>query len=151
MAATPCADDTPEANTALARRWTEEVINDKNLAVLDEILAPSMVHHGASFPDAVGTEEVKTSLGRLLDAFPDMDLTVDTTIASGDLVAVRWSGPATQEGRWLGIEATRAPVEISGINIYRIQCGKIVEGWSEVNALELYRAITAGAEATPTS
>jgi predicted ester cyclase len=151
MAATPCADDTPEANTALALRWTEEAINGKNVDVLDEILAPAMVHHGASFPDAVGSDEVKAAISRLLQTFPDMSLTVDMTIASGDLVAVRWSGPGTVHGPWLGLETTGTPVDISGINIYRVQCGQIVEGWSESNILEQYRAVAAGAEATPTA
>lgn len=147
--ATPCAEDLPEANTAIARRWTEEAINEKKLDVLDEILAPSVVHHGASFPDAHGPEEVKAALDRLLAAFPDMTLTVDDTIAGGDLVAVRWSGTATHEGPWLGLEGTGTTVQMTGINLYRVQCGQIVEGWSHVNTLDLYMTLAAASAATP--
>jgi hypothetical protein len=33
-------------------------------------------------------------------------------------------------------------VQLTGINIYRIDCGKIVESWSEMNALEVLRELS---------
>src|SRR5215212_4650879 len=135
--ATPCADDSTEANVAAARRWTEEVYNEKDLDVLDEILDPSAVHHGAAFPDAVGAEAIKGALAGTFDAFPDITLAVDDTIADGDLVVVRWSGTGTNDGPWLGMEPTGKPANFTGINIYRFSCGKIVESWSEMDALSV--------------
>jgi predicted ester cyclase len=136
-AATPCADDTADANVATARRWTEEVYTGKDLAVLDEILDPAAVHHGAAFPDAVGVEAIKEALGGTFDSFPDINLAVDTTIADGDLVVVRWSGTGTNDGPWLGMEPTGKTATFTGINIYRMACGKIVESWSELDALSV--------------
>src|SRR5829696_1046411 len=94
-AATPCADDSAEANVATARRWTEEVYNGKDVTVLDEILDPSAIHHGAAFPDVAGVEAIKEALASTFASFPDITLTVDDTIADGDLVVVRWSGTGT--------------------------------------------------------
>ena len=151
-AATPCADDTPEGNLAVARRWTEDVFTDKNLDALDEILAPDAVHHGAAFPDAHGVQAVKDALSRQFASFPDMAFTIDAAIADGDLVAVRWSGTGTHEGAFLGVEPTGAPVMMTGINIYQIDCGKIVEGWSEMNAWQMLQELReASAAATPES
>jgi predicted ester cyclase len=135
--ATPCADDSAEANVATARRWTEEVYAAKDLDVLDEILDPSAIHHGAAFPDAVGVEAIKEALAGTFASFPDINLAVDATIADGDLVVVRWSGTGTNDGPWLGMEPTGKTAEFTGTNIYRFACGKIVESWSEMDALSV--------------
>src|SRR3954469_4218652 len=137
--ATPCADDSSGANVAIARRWTEDVYNGKDLAVLDEILDPSAIHHGAAFPDAAGVEAMKEALAGPFASFPDITLTVDDTFADGDLVVVRWSGTGTNDGPWLGMEPTGKTAHFTGINIYRFACGKIVESWSEMDALNVLR------------
>lgn len=136
-AATPCADDTAEANVATAQRWTDEVYTGKDLTVLDDILDPSAVHHGAAFPDAAGVEAIKGALSGTFASFPDITLAVDDTIADGDLVVVRWSGTGTNDGPWLGMEPTGKTAEFTGINVYRMACGKIVESWSEMDALSV--------------
>lgn len=141
-AGTPCAGDSPEANLAVARRWTEEVWNKQALDVLDEIVAADATHHGASFPEAHGVEAIKSALQRVLDAFPDIALTVDATIADGDLVIVQWSGAGTHKGRYLGVEPTGKTIDFTGINVYRIHCGRIVESWSEYNGLDVLRQLT---------
>jgi predicted ester cyclase len=55
---------------------------------------------------------------------------------------VRWSASATHQGPMFGLPATGKTVQITGINIYRIDCGKIVESWSETNALDVLRELT---------
>jgi NTE family protein len=139
--ATPCADDSGDANVATARRWTEEIYTGKDLAVLDEILDPSAIHHGAAFPDAVGVDAIKEALAGTFASFPDITLAVDDTIADGDLVVVRWSGTGTHDGPWLGIEPTGKTVNFTGTNIYRFACGKIVESWSEMDGLSVLREL----------
>jgi predicted ester cyclase len=148
-ATTPCADDSPEANIAVARRWTDEVWTDKNLDVLDEIASPAIVHHGAAFPDVHGVDALKEAVSRQIAAFPDINLTVDEAIADRDLVVVRWSGTGTNEGEFLGLAPTGREVMLTGINVYRIACGQIVESWSELNGLDLLRQIQEAA-GTPT-
>ncbi len=147
-ASTPCADDSPETNLALAQRWTDEVWTQQALDVLDEIAAPEIVHHGGAFPDAHGVEAVKAGVGSVLAAFPDIQVSVDDAVAADDLVVVRWSGMGTQEGDYLGIAGAGKEIPWTGINIYRIHCGKIVESWSETNGLAALRMIQESA-ATP--
>lgn len=148
-AATPCADDSAEANLELARRWTEDVWSGQDLAVIDELLAPDAVHHGAAFPDVQGPEAVAEAVGRQLAAFPDIGLTVDAAVSEGDLVAVRWSGTGTHQGAWLGLEPTGEVANMTGINIYRITCGQVVESWSRMNVLQILMALREAGMATP--
>lgn len=150
--ATPCAEDSPEANIAVAARWTDEVWTGKDLDVLDEIANPAIVHHGAAFPDVHGVEELRQAIGRQIDVWPDITLKVDEAFADGDTVVVRWSGTGTNEGEFLGLPPTGQETTLSGINIYRLACGQIIEGWSELNGLSLLRQIQGeeeGSSATP--
>lgn len=147
-AATPCAEDSPESNLPLVERWTNEVWNAQNLDVLNEIASPDIVHHGGAFPDAHGVDEIVEGISRQLETFPDIALTIDETIADGDLVVVRWSGAGTNLGEFIGHAPTGATIPISGINLYHVSCGKIVESWSEINGLEILQA-SLGAAATP--
>jgi len=142
-AATPCADDSTEANLELARRWSEEIWTGQDLEVLDEIVHPTAVHHGASFPDVQGPEAIAEAVGRQLDAFPDLMITIDEAIASGDLVAVRWTATGTQEGEYLGLEPTGNAASMTGINIYRFSCGQVIESWSEMNSLDILQELSA--------
>lgn len=149
-AATPCPDDSAEANIELARRWSEEVWTGQDLEVIGEILDPAAVHHGATFPDVQGPEAIAEAVQGQLNTFPDIVITVDEAIADGDLVAVRWSGAGTQQGELLGLAPTGDVANMTGLNIYRISCGKVVESWSEMNMLQVLQALRESAgEATP--
>ena len=149
-AGTPCADDSAEANIELARRWSEEVWTGQDLDVIGEIVDPAAVHHGAAFPDVQGPEAIAEAVNGQLNAFPDIEITVEEAIASDGLVAVRWSGTGTHEGELLGLAPTGEVANMTGINIYRISCGKVIESWSEMNILQVLTALReSSAEATP--
>lgn len=151
VAATPCAAEaSAEENAEVARRWFDEVLNEQDLAVLDEILDPAIVHHGSTVPDAAGIEGVTAALGGLLTSVPNLNVTVEYVLADQGGVAIRWSATGTQEGPFVGMEASGATLELEGTNVYRMACGKIVESWSELNALEILRELQeASGQATP--
>jgi len=137
-----CVTTTAEQNVAAARRWYDEALNQRQLDVLDEFVWPNMVHHAGLFPDAVGAEAVKGSLAPLSAAFPDIAFTVDDVLADEESVLVRWTGKGTHTGTSiLGVATSGKPVEWSGMNAFRFQCGRIIEGWSEANGLALLRQL----------
>jgi predicted ester cyclase len=63
-------------------------------------------------------------------AFPDRRYTTDLLIASGDKVAIVWSGTATHQGETFGVPPTGKAVTLNGIDILRIADGQVVEAWS---------------------
>jgi steroid delta-isomerase-like uncharacterized protein len=148
--ATPadCPVTSADENEATARRWHDEVINEGDLAVIDEIVASDIVHHAGTFPDGVGPEAVKNVLGALLTGFPDVHHTIEQVYTDGDTVIVRWQAEGTQEGDFQGIAPTGTHVTWSGINIFRFECGLIAEEWSEVDGLGRLRQL--GVLGTPT-
>ena len=124
-----------EENKAVLRRWYEECFNKKNLAIIDELIAPNCVEHNAFPGQAPGIEGVKQTIGMFLAAFPDMRVTVDDMIAEGDKVAVRYSGRGTHRGELMGIAATGKQVTATGMEIVRLSGGKMVEHWEQMDML----------------
>lgn len=141
-----CPTTSEEENAAIARRWHEDVINAQDLSVLDEILAPDVAQDSATFAENPGPRQV---LGALFTGFPDVQHEVDAVITDGDLVVVRYTATGTHEGTFQGYAPTGKPVIWTGINIYRIECGRIAETWSEVDALGRIEQMTGGGVATP--
>ncbi|MFB6283843.1 MAG: ester cyclase [Halobacteria archaeon] len=59
--------------------------------------------------------------------FPDMEITVEDVFGSGDRVAVRWTMTGTHQGEMFGVEPTGREVEFVGIEINRLEDGKLRE------------------------
>ena len=84
----------------------------------------------------------------LVGAFPDLRITVEDTVAGDDKVAARMTFRGTHQGPFRGLEPTGRPVEFSSIRIYRIEDGKVVQTWAEVDALGLLGQLR-GSDAGP--
>jgi steroid delta-isomerase-like uncharacterized protein len=156
VAAGDCPPDTAEANADIGRRWTVDALDAHNLDLLDEFVAEDLIHHAGIFVDEIGRDALKEDLEALIAAFPDIRFTADVIVADEDGAAVRWTGRGTNDGPFQGLEPTGLPVEFTGINVYHIVCGQIVEGWSEPDSLGLLRQLGLVPEvypgpATPTS
>ena len=121
-----------EENRRLARRFFQEVWNDRRDSTVDELLDPGIVGHmeGAEF---TGTETYKQARRALLAAFPDFRVTVEDTAADGDHVVVRWSVNGTHAGDGLGIPATKRQVSFRGMTWLTFRDGRVVEGWDSWN------------------
>lgn len=155
--ATGAQDATPEScpqtseaeNGAVALRWHEDAISGHDPAVIDEIAAENIIHHAGSFPDGVGPDAVKRALGALLAGFPDLRQTVEDVIAEDDTVVTRWTTEGTHEGEFQGFQPTGKHVSWAGINIFRFECGKIAEEWTELDGVGRLAQFEAAATPTP--
>ncbi len=88
-----------EDNKALVRRFIEEVFNKKNLAAIDELIAPNHIDHSAGAAGSPpGPQGSRQLIGMMLTAFPDMHVTIEDMIAEGNKVVVRFTERGTQQG-----------------------------------------------------
>ena len=126
-----------EENKAIARRIQEEFWDQKNLAVADELLAPTYVDHVPGSPPVVppGPARHKEIASAYFTAFPDVRVTVELQIAEGDMVVTRWKSHATHTGSLFGMPATNKSTSVTGITIDHIVNGKLVESWTEFDNL----------------
>lgn len=129
-----------EQNTMLARRLFEETWNSKNLAVLDEMVAPNFVFHN-SVQTFYGPEGFKQFATTYHSAFPEAHFTIEDVIAEGDTVVLRWTARGRQSGEFLGIPPSGKEVTVSGITITLLSNGKSVESWGEFDALGMLQQI----------
>jgi steroid delta-isomerase-like uncharacterized protein len=131
-----------EENKALVRRFYDEVTNGRNVAVLDELLAPDFEGFKVEGSDhGQDREEFKHMLSMMLNAFSDRRQTIHDWVAENDRVVTRWTVQGTQQGEYLGIAPAGKRVKFSGMDIFRVVDGKIVEVWAEVDMLDVRKQL----------
>src|SRR5687768_2677600 len=133
-----------EENKALLRRWFEEVWNKGRSDAIDEMLAADGIAHGLSDDEAnplTGPTGFKPFHEVFRGAFPDIEVEVEDIIAEGDVVAARCSVRGKHTGDHLGIAASDAPVQFTGMCFVRIKDGKIVEAWNNFDFMNMNRQI----------
>lgn len=121
----------PEQLKAQTERFIEEVLNNRNLAIIEEFVAPEYILQGSQ-PPIQGPDGYRHFIEGFLVTFPDIHFNLDDflTADNGDKVVLRWSCQATQQGPWFGLPPTGKPITDSGINIQRVNAdGKLVEEW----------------------
>ena len=122
-----------EKNKALVREFFEEAWGKGNVAAVDEFMAADYVEHPRPSTLPPGTEGSKQLIGAYRTAFPDLKAVLEDIFAEGEMVAFRWSVGGTHLGDWLGIPPTGNHVTATGITLFRIVLGKVVEGWTSID------------------
>lgn len=74
-------------------------------------------------------------------AFPDVQGTLEDVVTEGDRVVVRWTEKGTHQGEYVGRAATGKAMQWTGISIYRLTAGKIVEMWVQMDHLGLLQQL----------
>lgn len=98
-----------------------DAFNTRNLAALDEILAPNFYSHSLK----IGAEGVKESYTARFQAFLDIRVAVEELLVDGEKVASRTSIH--------GIPALADGTQPMIIEIIRVQDQRIVELWGLTN------------------
>jgi steroid delta-isomerase-like uncharacterized protein len=134
---------TAEANTANARRILEEAWNQGNLSLLDEIGAPDYVEHDlATHEELYGLDANKERVRGYRAAIPDLHVTIEDLIASGDKVVTRWRASGTNEGELMGNPPTHRYAEFTGISIDRFDAdGRLAETWDQWDVMSFMQQL----------
>jgi steroid delta-isomerase-like uncharacterized protein len=114
----------------LARRWFEEVWNQKRDDTLEELLSPACAGYMEGSGEILGADVFKAVRAGLLAAFPDLSLQVEDTVAEGGKAVVRWVARATHRGPGLGLAPTGCRCEFPGLTWLEFEDGRLVRGWS---------------------
>lgn len=126
----------------LISRIADDIWNRGDLDVVDEVMSPAGRYHGPHMPNGVGDRETwRRAIGMYRGAFPDSHVTFNDLIVSGDTVVGRWSATATHTGQLPGVSPTGKRIAIGGITIYRIEGGKVVEAWEQLDMLGMWQQI----------
>jgi steroid delta-isomerase-like uncharacterized protein len=126
---------TTDQNRAVVRRYYDEVLNGRTVAVLDEIAVEDYIENDPFPGMGNGREQLKLRAGALLSAFSPCIFKIEDIVAEGDRVAVRWRSRGTQSGEFMGIPPTSRSYEIAGIDFHRLADGRMAEHWHVVDQL----------------
>jgi steroid delta-isomerase-like uncharacterized protein len=130
-----------DEHKAIIRAHVAVLFNQQRIDRTEEFFTLDYLDHAPLPGQAPGLAGAKHKWATYLAAVPDMHATIDDVVAEGDKVAVRWTVQGTQRGELLGIPPTSRPVRFSGISIYRLVKGKIVEQWEQWDRLNLLQQL----------
>ena len=132
-----------DESKTLSRRFIEGYVRG-DTHIVDELLAPDFVFHDpSSATGEVPAEDMKASIEWVHGAFPDARVTMGDQVAEGDKVVSRYTVSGTHQGEIMGAAPTGKLVTHTGHQTDRFEGGKIVESWTNWDALGLLQEIGA--------
>lgn len=125
----------------IARRYGTDVWGKGDMRAADELLAPDAVDHHPLPGQKPGREGQKEAIAVFHAALPDLSVTPDDIIVQNDKAVLRWTARGTHSGSYAGRTPTNHEVTLHGIDILRVEHGKIVERWGASNSLAQLGAV----------
>ena len=118
-----------EENRALIQRFYDEGWNANNLDVYDELVTENFVDHQAIPGLPRGREGFKMLNAMFRKSFPDVWVNHEGHIADENTVSCRWTSTGTHRGDLFGIPATGKKITVTATVWYRVENGRLAEGW----------------------
>ena len=132
---------TEKANMAIVRKFFEVGPSKGDIAAADALLVPDFSLHVPLPTPGPGIEAMNNVITTCRAAFHGLNVTVDDMIADGDKVTCRFTARGVHKGEFMGLPPTGKPIVMTGIEIFRLQNGKIVELWGEANLMGLMQQL----------
>jgi len=107
-----------------------------------EIFASDFVAHMPAQPP-MDRPAFERFVGAVAEGMPGYTYEVHDQIAQGDLVVNRITWRGVHSRAMAGVPPTGRSVELRGINMFRVQDGRVVEQWAELDMLGLLQQIGA--------
>lgn len=133
-----------EENKALARR-SIDLWGHGNTDMPEAVFAESYINHqepdvegGATTRDLASWKKLVTDFHK---AFTNSVTDNGLQIAEGDRVATRFEFSATHDGEYMGVAPTGKQITWTGIEIDRIENGKIVESWVDWDKYRFFQGL----------
>ena len=132
-----------EDNQALVRRFFE-AYNQMDEHAFQEILSPDYTCHVGGLPEPlVGLAANMAAEAGMRAAFSDPHWTIEDIFASGDKVVVRRTWRLTHSGSFQGVPPSGRTLTGTGIDIFRVEAGQLVEQWTESDNLSFMQQLGA--------
>jgi steroid delta-isomerase-like uncharacterized protein len=127
-----------QANMEAVRRFYREVFDGNRLDLLPELVAEDVLLHPG---DERGIQVYRTLLDRAQTAFSEREFSIESIIASDDLVAARWKMDAIHSGPIGGLAATGKRIQQNANVFFRFERGKIAEVWTQFDQMGVLRQL----------
>ena len=132
---------TVKANIAIVRKFFEVGPSKGDLGAADALLHPGFSLHTPLPTPGPGIEAMNTVITTCRAAFHGLHVTVDDILADEDTVTARFTARGVHKGEFMGLPPTGKAITMTGIEIFRVQDGKITELWGEANLMGLMQQL----------
>jgi steroid delta-isomerase-like uncharacterized protein len=124
------SDFNVKANERVVEAFLQDVVNEHNGNHAANYMNPGIQWFGGIVGTVTGSANVAGLFAGVIAAFPDAHIVINDIFGQGDQVVVRVVVSGTQEGAVLGIPASGRPVSWTGVDVYRLDNGKISNIWA---------------------
>lgn len=107
----------------------EKVWGAGEIALVDQNYAADAKDHMPIEGQPAGREALKDVVSQFRSAIPDLSMTLHGVLAAGDHGVDVWTLSGTHKGSILGHDASGAAVRFSGIDMVRVEGGRITDLW----------------------
>jgi predicted ester cyclase len=129
-----------EGNKAVIRRY-REIYNGNRLDELGEVVAGDLISHTLLPGLPPGLEGARQAHRVASAAFEGLRTVTEDLIAEGDRVVERFTTYGRHVGEFIGLPPTGKDTRVSGISIFRLAGGKVVEHWAQMDEAGLLRQL----------
>lgn len=134
---------TTEQNKAVITRFNKEVIEGKDLSIMDEIFNPDFINRTVRPGFSPGPEGMSRFLTDVLwKAFSEIHVDIHSQVAEGDMVSTRKTIGGKHTGDFAGIPASGKPVKLRIMDMVRLKEGKYAEHWSVMDMHDVIKQIS---------
>lgn len=135
-----------EENKAFVRAFIDALFSKGDLGAVDDYLAEDFVNHDPPFGVSADREGMRGAGAMFREVFPDWHSDVHLLVGEDDIVVELFTASGTHRGEIMGVAPTGHTITLPGINIFRIQDGRIVERWGRLDDLGFLRQLGLVAE-----
>jgi steroid delta-isomerase-like uncharacterized protein len=117
----------------LNEHFYDEVFHRRHLDAVDELLTEDFVEHTPAPGQGADRRGAKDFIGQMLQAFPDLEFTIENQIAEGDMIAAVGMMSGTHQAEFLGVAATGRRVSVAVMDTGRVRDGRFSDHWGLVD------------------
>ncbi|MCW5747073.1 MAG: ester cyclase [Alphaproteobacteria bacterium] len=121
----------PRTPLQVVETYLDVLYNQRRLDLVPELIADPTWRHAPGDVKQLSLAESMARLGKLLDLCPVLRFETSVRVVEGPMVTVAWNGWSTQ--------TNGKSYELSGIEIFRVVGGKIVEIWNSREAAGIWQ------------
>jgi steroid delta-isomerase-like uncharacterized protein len=130
--------DGSERNKEIVRTLHGRLWADGDLSVIDLVIAEDAVTHWGDAESST-VAAIRADAERYFAAFTDVSTSIDDLIGENDKVVLRWTTAGTHTGPYGKVPPTGRVVTMRGIDVYRLDDGRVVEAWSLWDGLDAFQ------------
>jgi len=131
-----------EENKSVNLNWIQ-AFNERNWATEASYRTSDYVAHMSGIPMPLNNDGWNAFMVEFTQAFPDAQISVESSVAERDVVASRWTITGTHGGPFQGVPASGRLVSFAGNDFSRVVDGKVAEHWAQFALVSVLQQIGA--------